>query len=65
MTRHLILLPEEVREYILKESAVSLVQTALKTHHGNGDVQHYGFWCLTNFAIDGLSTKRKMVAHGE
>ena len=55
--RLLSLCAEEVREYMLKESAVSLVQTALKTHHGNGDAQHYGFWCLTNFAIDGRSAR--------
>ena len=38
---------------MVKEGALMYATSAVKEMIGNADVQHYGFWCHTNFAIDG------------
>ena len=43
----------QVRDYLIKENVPMYVMYAVKDLTSSVDVQHYGFWCLANLAVDG------------
>ena len=43
----------QVRDYLVKENVPMHVIFAVKDLATSIDVQHYGYWCLANLAVDG------------